>query len=92
MNNEPSRFEVALTKCFYCGKDNGIIMNKTLTPFYAAKVKELHGKVVDMEPCPKCKEYMEQGIILISIRDGETGNNPYRTGGFVVIKKKHYKK
>ena len=29
---------------------------------------------------------MEQGIILVSIRDGESTSNPYRTGGFVVVK------
>jgi hypothetical protein len=40
----------------------------------------------DKEPCDKCKEYMKQGIILISVRDGEGGDNPYRTGGWTVIK------
>ena len=29
---------------------------------------------------------MKQGIILVSIRDGESSSNLYRTGGFVVIK------
>lgn len=82
MNN----FEVALTKCFICGKDNEIIMNTRLTEKDAKMVKEMHGKVVSMEPCNECKEYMKKGVILISIRDGEKGNNPYRTGGFVVIK------
>jgi len=29
------------------------------------------GAIWDMEPCDKCKEYMSQGVILISVRDGE---------------------
>jgi hypothetical protein len=39
------------------------------------------------EPCEKCKSYMEQGVILVSVKDEEVGsNNPYRTGGWVVVK------
>lgn len=34
----------------------------------------------------KCKDYMKQGIILISVRDGEKGNNPYRTGGWCIVR------
>lgn len=42
--------------------------------------------VWDSEPCDKCKEYMEKGVICISIKNGETNhNNPYRTGGWCVI-------
>ncbi len=64
-----------------------------------------HGEI-----CDKCKGYMEQGIIVISVRDGEGDimkaeleaarsrhnrssddeffhlDNPYRTGGWVVLK------
>ena len=29
---------------------------------------------------------MKQGVILISTKGGEHGNNPYRTGGWCVIK------
>ena len=94
MNNN---LEVALTKCFFCQEDSDIIMNTKLTPKYAKAVKEMHGKVVGMNPCSKCTEYMKQGIILISIRDGEERElvaaarekrmpNPYRTGGWAVVK------
>jgi hypothetical protein len=86
MNNNEPKLEVALTKCFFCGGDNEIVMNKVLTKRHAEKVKEMHGKVINTHPCPKCQEYMKQGVILISVRDGETGQNPYRTGGFVVVK------
>ena len=79
---------VALTKCYICGKDDVILLatryNKKgepvqdLTPF--------HGKAINTEPCYKCREYMEQGIILISVRDDSEKENPYRTGGWCVIK------
>ena len=88
-----NNFEVALTKCFFCGGDNQIIMNRVLKPNIAKKVKEAHGKVINLEPCPKCAEYMKQGIILISVRDGETDKkDPFRTGGFAVIKDEGLKK
>jgi hypothetical protein len=40
----------------------------------------------DHEPCDKCRGYMEQGIIIISVDPGSDPKNPYRTGGFWVIK------
>ena len=59
----------------------------------------MNNKVIDMEPCRKCQEYMRKGIILIEI-DLEKSTpdwnikppgeehwmpNPYRTGGFFVV-------
>lgn len=70
----------------FCGNDKGLIMNRRLTIANKQQIEQCNGKVVDFEPCDKCKEWMKQGIILVSIRDGERGSNPYRTGGFVVIK------
>lgn len=83
-----STIGTALTKCFYCGDDSVIIMNTRLTEGYAKKVKELHGKVVSMEPCSKCQEYMKQGIIVIVYDPTKTDDikTPYRTGHFAVVK------
>lgn len=41
-----------------------------------------------LDPCDKCRDYMEQGILLISVDPKRTQDrhNPYRTGGWVVIK------
>ena len=79
---------VALTKCFYCQEDDRIVLNRQLTKRHAEKVKEMHGMVVDKEPCPKCKGYMEKGIIVITVdekrSDGDM-DNPYRTGGWFVM-------
>lgn len=79
---------VALTRCFFCGEGKDILIATRYRPD-GSPVKDLSqfdGKVVDQEPCPKCAELMKQGVILISVRDGESGDNPYRTGGFWVIK------
>ena len=97
MNNMDDKFSVALTKCFYCLEDNEIILNRRLTKHVADQVKEMDGKVVSMNPCPKCEEHMKQGVILLTFdphkSDHDWDNpgkgkipNPYRTGGFFVIK------
>jgi hypothetical protein len=73
----------AVPKCFFCNRDK-----KEIILFGRMKddVEAPHGKVIDKEPCAECKKWMEQGIILISVRDGEEGDNPYRTGRWVVVK------
>ena len=111
MSNEP-KVGVALTKCYFCGGDDKIVLNTLLTGQMAKKVEEMHGMVIDMEPCPKCREFMKQGVILLTIDSEKSepgwnkppsmdqGNpfyrkpsdrrqfipNPYRTGGFFVLK------
>lgn len=79
-----NRLGVAIPKCYFCGENkNEIIMNRILTEGCAKKVEDAHGKVIDKEPCDKCKEFMKQGVILIEVSD----NDPdYRLGGFAVIK------
>ncbi|MBC8321227.1 MAG: hypothetical protein H8E34_10940 [Bacteroidetes bacterium] len=80
------RSHVALTKCFVCNESSDILL---ATKYYHTKdgeepVKDLSdydGKVITKEPCQKCKDLMKQGIILISAKDGESGDNPFRTGG-----------
>ena len=84
----------AVPRCFYCMKDKDLIylLGKT-----RGDVEAPHGAVWDMEPCEKCKKWMKEGIIVISVRDDQGQElvdahrdnrppNPYRTGGFWVIK------
>ena len=55
-------------------------------------------ELTDWEPieqngiCTECQGYMKQGIILVSTKDGEAGENPYRTGGWVVVKEEAVRK
>lgn len=77
---------VGMANCFFCGEPKYLLLDRRLKPTFA------RSGVYDQEPCDKCKEFMTQGIILISVRDGESGDNPYRTGGWVVIKEEAAKK
>ena len=79
---------VGYNNCYFCGKINEILLDRRLR-------KTLHSNmgVMNMRPCNECAEYMEQGIILMSIRDSTTAEemkgpipNPYRTGGWIVIR------
>lgn len=58
---------------------------------YAEEIKKRNGHAIDHEPCDEYKKYMEQGIMLCSVRDGESGNNPYRTGALCVLKEEAVK-
>lgn len=85
---------VALTKCYFCQKDDQIILNTRLTPECASSVEAMNGKTLNLEPCRECAGYMEQGIILITIDPAKSGAgwekaalpNPYRTGGWFVLR------
>lgn len=85
---------VPLTRCFYCGKGFEILLatryrkrpDGSIEP--VKDLSEWDGKVTTMEPCPECKERMEQGVILLGVRDGEpdrSPENPHRTGEYIVV-------
>ena len=81
---------IALTKCFFCGNDDKIIINTYFTKNKSQRIKEMHGKIIDTDPCPKCKKYMEKGIILIGYdtEKSDLDNLPegfWRTGEFIVL-------
>lgn len=69
--------------CFVCGKDDGTVV-------LAGRLKDdaeaPRRAVWSREPCETCHEDMRQGIIFLSVRDGESGDNPYRTGRFAVVR------
>jgi len=87
---------VALTKCFFCGESDKILLathyNRNGEPLH--DLAPMHNKVVDMEPCSQCADYMKQGIILIGIDAEKSAQgwereklpNPWRTGAFAVLK------
>lgn len=54
----------AIPKCFYCQEDkNEIILAGKLR----GDAEAPRGCVWDMEPCQKCRELMDRGVILISV-------------------------
>jgi len=67
--------------CMFCGKERGDIA--LLGNNYKGEAPK--NMVVDDEPCDECKQVMEKAFMLIEVRDGESGANPYRTGYIVGI-------
>lgn len=64
--------------CPVCGKEDSIAL--------LGKLKgdvEAPRNIPNNQPCDDCEGYMEQGIILIQVKDDDP---EYRLGGFIVIK------
>jgi len=88
-----NKFPIALTKCFFCGEINHILLGRRLNA-HVKEIEDMNGKVIDMTPCSKCEEYMRQGVIIITFDPTKSDPNwhkdkmpnPYRTGGFFVIR------
>lgn len=68
----------SVTHCECCGKDIGITMFGRLKGDIEAP------RDVYMGLCDDCRKVIDQGgMMIIEVRDGETGNNPYRTGRLI---------
>lgn len=85
---ENKNFEAALIRCFFCGKDKGLVLNTQLTAKAAELVRECNGKAIDLEPCDDCKELMKQGVMLFEIEavPANPSQLPERTGRMAVVK------
>ena len=78
----------AIPLCFFCNEPKNELI---LTGRLPGDAEAPQNKVWDKRPCDKCAGYMKLGIILISVRNGESGDNPYRTGRFCVIKEEAFR-
>ena len=81
----------AIPLCFFCLKPK----NEILLPGKMRNDMEAPRNAVwDMRPCDECKGYMEKGIILISIDESKSADheNPYRSGGWCVVKEELVKR
>lgn len=74
--------------CEVCGKELGLML--------LGKIRAKDGSDNDIEApkkiyqgfCDNCQKVIGQdGLLIIEVRDGETGNNPYRTGRIIGITK-----
>jgi hypothetical protein len=61
----------------------GIVLDRRLKPTLETNVG-----CIDHAPCQKCKDFMAQGVILISVDPSKSDDprNPWRSGGWVVVK------
>lgn len=82
------RQHLALTRCFFCGEPDRILLCKRYRPDGqpVTDMAEFHDKIIDKEPCPKCADLMKQGVMFLVVKDGESGDNPARTGELHVVK------
>lgn len=73
-----------LSQCPLCGGDtNELILLGRLPDDKQAPMRGVVSGV--SQPCDTCKHYMQQGIMLIVVRDGSDRSNPYRIGEIHVI-------
>lgn len=72
----------SVMNCFFCGEAKAVALLGRLK----GDAEAPRQAVFDVDPCDKCTGYMAQGVILISVRNGESGPDPYRTGGWCVVK------
>lgn len=73
----------SLGVCFVCGEDDGTVV---LPGQLKGDAEAPRRAVWTREPCPTCKGWMAKGIVFLSVREGEHGENPYRTGKLAVLK------
>ena len=72
----------SITHCEICGKEMGIALLGKLKDDAEAP------RDVALGLCDDCQKVMDaKGVIVIEVRDGETGNNPYRTGRLIGMSK-----
>lgn len=99
-----------LTTCYYCNEPADLLLVGSQTKrFKELGLASSDGEmkmnigVIDARPCAKCQDYMQQGVILISMRDGEESEmetakhekrlaNPYRTGGWIVVREEYIRR
>jgi hypothetical protein len=64
--------------CEVCGKDYAIALLGKLKNDEKAPMKIHNGL------CDECKKVIDDGgVFIIEVKDGESGNNPYRTGRLI---------
>lgn len=72
----------SITHCEVCGKEIGIALLGKLKNDAEAP------RDIYMGLCDQCQGVIDQdGLIIIEVKDGETGNNPYRTGRIIGVSK-----
>ena len=72
----------SILHCVCCGKDYGIAMLGKL------KNDEEAPRDIQQGLCNDCKGVIDKGgVMFIEVRDGETGDNPYRTGRIIGVSK-----
>lgn len=77
--------------CFFCGEEDGTVI---LAGRLTGDAEAPRRAVWSHDPCPKCKEHMKAGIVLISVDPARSPDhaNPWRTGGWCVVKEEAFRR
>lgn len=79
--------------CTICGKDIGVVLFGTSYKDANGKPSAAPHEVCTDGICDDCKQVIDNGgIFFIEVRDGESGNSPYRTGRIIAVKEDAVKK
>lgn len=79
--------------CFICGKDTNVVLFGASYKDENGKTAEAPRKVCTGQLCEDCQKVIDEGgIFFIAVKDGERGNNPYRTGQITAIKEEAVQK
>lgn len=71
----------SITHCPICGKETGVALLGRLKDD-----AEAPRDMQDTKPCADCQAVLDKGgHFIIETRDGESGNNPYRTGRVIAV-------
>jgi len=85
----------SVEQCFTCMKDVGVVLFGKINAGRHARPADRDPQAPprvcfgpNSEPCAECRKHMEMGIILISVDESKTDDeqNPWRSGGWVVVK------
>lgn len=77
---------LVVAHCFYCEKAKGPQELNPLTRSPAEREKLVEGmRVLDMNPCDECRDWMKRGVMLIEIHDNLPTEMPTRTGRMAVM-------
>jgi hypothetical protein len=73
-----------ITQCFFCHEEkNELVLFGKLKDDAEAPRRAC----IDRTPCDKCRGFMEQGVILISVDESKgDADNPWHTGGWCVVR------
>lgn len=72
-----------IPRCYFCGESKNELLLLGRLPGDAEAPRNA---CFDKNPCDKCAGYMKDGVILMSVREETFNEEPYRTGGFWVVK------
>ena len=77
----------SMVSCFICGKETNIILFGTSYKDENGKTAKAPMKTCTGQLCDDCQKVIDDGgIFFIAVKDGESGNNPWRTGQIAALK------